>query len=111
MLQQDGPFDVPTPPARRHLSQTQTDLQTPLDLLCLLYSSHSGPSPGNSAAQMHKRRRNLRRNETAKENVRRQNKARIFCLTRERFYALGSSSALHAANLQLAVLLDVWPVI
>lgn len=43
MLQQDGPFNVPTPPARRHLSQTQADLQTPLDPLCLLYSSHSGP--------------------------------------------------------------------
>lgn len=35
--------------------------------------------------------------------------AHIFSLTREMFDALGSSSALHAAKLQLAVLLDGWP--
>lgn len=46
-----------------------------------------------------------------KEYVKRQTKARIVCLTREIFYALGSSSSLHAANLQLATWLAIWSVI
>lgn len=93
---------------------TQTpepDRNWPLDTPCMF---HSSVWSFHQEAWQHrciKKEESHSETRQMKEYVKIQTKAHIFCLTREIVYALGSSSSLHAANLQLTTWLDVWSVL